>query len=192
MGSYHIIGGDGEPYGPYTADQIRELLQDNRLKSDSKIQPENGEWTTVQALPEFSATNPLPPALPPVAADQTAGYNPQPYAAPPGIQSQQPPNNPLAVTGMVLGISTLVLGCCCGRIPFLGIIASLISLVTPIAGLICSFIARSQIKKSNGAQGGEGMALAGIICSGVYLLLVLGIVALVVAGAVAWSQFGGP
>ena len=188
MGSYHIIGGDGEPYGPYTADQIRELLQDNRLKSDSKIQPENGEWTTVQALPEFSATNPLPP----VAADLTTGYNPQPYTAPPGIQSQQPPNNPLAVTGMVLGISTLVLGCCCGRIPFLGIIASLISLVTPIAGLICSFIARSQIKKSNGAQGGEGMALAGIICSGVYLLLVLGIVALVVAGAVAWSQFGGP
>jgi hypothetical protein len=36
------------------------------------------------------------------------------------------------------------------------------------------------------------MALAGIICSGVYLLLVLGIVALVVAGAVAWSQFGAP
>ena len=85
MGSYHIIGGDGKSYGPYSADQLRELLQDNRLKSDSKIQPENGEWTTVQALPEFSTTNPLPPALPPVAADQTAGYNPQPYAAAPEL-----------------------------------------------------------------------------------------------------------
>ena len=187
MSSYHIIGGDGKPYGPYSADKIRELLQDNRLKSDSKIQTEDGEWTTVQALPEFSTTT-----VSPVAAVGTTGYNPQPYVAPPGIQSQQPPNNPLAVTGMVLGISSLVLGCCCGRIPILGIIASLISLVTPIAGLICSFIARSQIKKSNGAQGGNGMALAGIRCSGVYLLLVLVMIGLIVAGAVAFSQFGRP
>ena len=191
MDSYHIIGGDEKPYGPYTADQIRELLLENRLKIGSKIQTENGEWTTVGALSEFSTASRLPLAGPPGASVGTPDHNPQPYAAA-GIQTQRPPNNPLAVTGMVLGISSLVLGCCCGRIPFLGIIASLISLVTPIAGLICSFIARSQIKKSKGAQGGDGMALTGIICSGVYLLLVLGTIALVVAGAVAWSQFGGP
>ena len=77
-------------------------------------------------------------------------------------------------------------------IPYLGVIPALIALVTTIAGLICSFIARSQIKKSTGAQGGEGMALAGIICSGVYLLLVLVMMGLIVAGAVAFSQFGRP
>ena len=50
MDSYHIIGDDKKPYGPYTADQIRELLLENRLKIGSKIQTENGEWTTVGAL----------------------------------------------------------------------------------------------------------------------------------------------
>ena len=70
--------------------------------------------------------------------------------------------------------------------------AILISFLTPIAGLICSIIARSQIKKSNGTQGGEGMALAGIIISSVYLLLILAILGLVLAGVVAASQFGRP
>ena len=70
--------------------------------------------------------------------------------------------------------------------------AILISFLTPIAGLICSIIARSQIRKSNGTQGGEGMALAGIIISSVYLLLILAILGLVLAGVVAASQFGRP
>ncbi len=70
--------------------------------------------------------------------------------------------------------------------------AILISFLTPIAGLICSIIARSQIKKSNGTQGGEGIAMAGIIISSVYLLLILAILGLVLAGVVAASQFGRP
>ena len=70
--------------------------------------------------------------------------------------------------------------------------ALLISFLTPIAGLICSIIARAQIRKSNGTQGGEGMALAGIIISSVYLLLILAILGLVLAGVVAASQFGRP
>ena len=70
--------------------------------------------------------------------------------------------------------------------------AILISFLTPIAGLICSIIARSQIRKSNGTQGGEGKALAGIIISSVYLLLIIVIIVLVVAGVVAASQFGRP
>ena len=93
---------------------------------------------------------------------------------------------------MVLGISSFVLSCCCSQFPFLGLIALLISFLTPIGGLICSIIARSQIKKSNGTQGGEGIAMAGIIISSVYLLLIIAIIALVVAGVVAAGKFGRP
>jgi len=93
---------------------------------------------------------------------------------------------------MVLGIASFVLSCCCSQVPLLGLVGILLSFLTPIAGLICSIIARSQIRKSNGTQGGEGIAMAGIIISSVYLLLILAILGLVLAGVVAASQFGRP
>jgi len=194
MASYHIIGGDGKEYGPYPLEKIRELLAENRLRADSQIRPEGGDWTQLGHIPELAtppATQPMPQPLPPPQGQPagTAAHNPQPYIAPYTPQQPQRPNNTLAVVGMVLGISSIVLGCCCGRIPFVGLVATLISLVTPIAGLICSLIGRSQIKKSGGTQGGEGMALAGIITSGLYLLLIIG---LGLGAGLALFQFGRP
>ncbi len=193
MANYHIIGGDGETYGPYLTEKIRELISENRLEPDSKIRVEGGPWTTVDDLSEFSpVTN--QPNLPPINPPSIGGteYPVQPYGQYTQPNRSGPPNNQLAVTGMVLGIASFVLSCCCSQVPILGVIAILISFLTPIAGLICSIIARSQIRKSNGTQGGEGMALAGIIISSVYLLLILAILGLVLAGVVAASQFGRP
>ena len=194
MAEYEIIGGDGKEYGPYPAEKIRDLLRENRLKPYSKIRPNNESWTTVAALPEL--------AQPPVTESGTtpdqpttagaAPYNPQPHIAPVSpVPPAGPPNNPLAVTGMVLGISTLVLGCCCGRIPILGFVATLVSFVTPIAGIICSCIARKQIRESNGAQGGDSMATAGLICSSVYLLMLVAIIVLIALGIASAAALGG-
>jgi len=194
MTEYEIIGGDGKEYGPYPAEKIRGLLSENRLKPYSKIRPTQGDWTTVEALPEFAqppvTESAQPPAQPTVAT--AAPYNPQPHIAPVSpVPPAGPPNNPLAVTGMVLGISTLVLGCCCGRIPILGFFATLVSFVTPIAGIICSCIARKQIRESNGAQGGDGMATAGLICSSVYLLMLVAIIVLIALGIASAAALGG-
>ena len=194
MTEYEIIGGDGKEYGPYPAEKIRGLLRENRLKPYSKIRPTQGDWTTVEALPEFAqppvTESAQPPAQPTVAT--AAPYNPQPHIAPVSpVPPAGPPNNPLAVTGMVLGISTLVLGCCCGRIPILGFFATLVSFVTPIAGIICSCIARKQIRKSNGTQGGDGMAIAGLICSSVYLLMIVAIIVLIALGIASAAALGG-
>ena len=159
MENYHIIGGDGEEYGPYPAEKIHELINENRLEPDSKIRVEEGLWTTVGDLSEFTpVTNQLnlTPTNPPSIGDTE--YPVQPYSSSTDLPQSGPPNNQLAVTGMVLGVASFVLSCCCSQVPLLGIIALLISCLTPIAGLICSIIARSQIKKSNGTQGGEGMA----------------------------------
>ena len=198
MNEYEIIGGDGKEYGPYPAEKIRELIRENRLKPVSKIRPEQGEWTTVAALPEL-AQPPVTESGPTPDQPTTAGaapYNPQLYVAPAGpVPQGGPPNNQLAVTGLVLGISSLVLGCCCGRIPLLGFVATLVSFVTPIAGIICSCIARKQIRESNGTQGGDGMAIAGLICSSVYLLMIVAIIvliALVIASAAALGGLSGP
>jgi len=193
MEKHHIIGGDGEEYGPYSTEKIRELISENRLEPDSKIRVEGGPWTTVGDLSKFTPVTTSPPA-PPINPPSIGGteYPVQPYSSSTDLPQSGPPNNQLAVTGMVLGVASFVLSCCCSQVPLLGIIALLISCLTPIAGLICSIIARSQIKKSNGTQGGEGMALAGIIISSVYLLLILAILGLVLAGVVAASQFGRP
>tara|TARA_B100001939_G_scaffold198253_1_gene170531 strand:- start:20 stop:349 length:330 start_codon:yes stop_codon:yes gene_type:complete len=106
MTEYEIIGGDGKEYGPYPAEKIRGLLRENRLKPYSKIRPTQGDWTTVEALPEFAqppvTESAQPPAQPTVAT--AAPYNPQTHMARVSpVPPAGPPNNPLAVTGMVLG-----------------------------------------------------------------------------------------
>ena len=71
------------------------------------------------------------------------GYGqPLPYGAP----AARKKTNGLAIASLV---------CSCAGILFLG--------VPGILGIIFGFVARSQIRRSNGTQGGEGLALAGII-----------------------------
>ena len=193
MADYYIIGGDGKEYGPYPAEKIHQLISENRLLAESRIRAENEPWTTVAEIGVFDSTIIQPtPSLGQPPLTREADYPVQPYGQYTQPNRTGPPNNQLAITGLVLGISSFVLSCCCSQVPILGLIGILVSFITPIAGLICSIIARSQIKKSNGTQGGEGFALAGIIISSVYLLLILAIIGLVVAGVVAASQFGRP
>jgi len=63
-----------------------------------------------------------------------------------------PPNNPLALTSMILGIVGVVLAF------FYGIGA-----IPAIVAVILGHIGMGQIKNSAGTQGGNGMALAGLI-----------------------------
>ncbi len=85
--------------------------------------------------------------------------------------------NPLAVTSLVLGVLSFVL---CGPL-------------SAIPGLVTGFMARRQIRESNGAEQGDGLAVAGIATSAVGLaisvLAVLAIVALTFLGRSATSTF---
>jgi prepilin-type processing-associated H-X9-DG protein len=64
-------------------------------------------------------------------------------------QTQSPKTSGLAITSLVLAL----LGC------------------TSLIGAICGHIALSKIKKSNGAQKGEGIAIAGIVCGYIFTIL---------------------
>lgn len=91
-------------------------------------------------------------------------YNP--YAIP-GYGGQMPPQtSAMAVIALVLGILGLLTFCFC-----YGILA--------LPGLILGIIAMKEIKASNGAKTGHGMALAGAITGGIGLAL--GIVMIVLA-----------
>ena len=109
------------------------------------------------------ALDPLPPPQsPPLPGSQSTGpgqsqpimqVSPGPsYPSQQVMAPQRQTNNGMAITGMILGIISLVLVCCCYGIPF------------NILGLVFSIIGLSQIKK-NPNQQGKGMALAGLICS---------------------------
>jgi hypothetical protein len=71
-----------------------------------------------------------------------------------------------------LAVASLVLSCC-GIVPFIG-------LFTVILGVILGIVARGQIRRSGGVEGGAGLALAGIIVGSALLLLGLLIVGLLV------------
>jgi len=97
-----------------------------------------------QAPSHPSQPNPATPyaagAYPPQGHGQTAG----PYGYPSYAATPTRKTNGLAVASLVCSIAGLLL------IPL-------------VLGIVFGFIARSQIKNSNGTQRGEGLALAGII-----------------------------
>ncbi|MGH9096108.1 MAG: DUF4190 domain-containing protein [Acidimicrobiales bacterium] len=76
-----------------------------------------------------------------------------------------PKNNGLAIAAMVCSFFFWVWG------------------LGAVLGILFGFIARSQIKKSNGTQRGEGMALAGIIIG--FAGIVIGIILIIVVVVVA-------
>ena len=89
---------------------------------------------------------------------------------------QEPPKqtNVLAIVGMILGIISILAGCCGWYSLFLG-----------IPGIICSILARK--------QGKSGMATAGIVCSVIGIILgilmtVLAVGLLAVLGSVPEYQ----
>mgnify|MGYP006286930151 CR=1 FL=1 len=78
--------------------------------------------------------------------------NPSEAATLAPITPSVPKNNGMAIASMVLGIVSIPLICCC----YIGV-------ATGILAVIFGFLSGNKIKESNGAEKGEGMALAGII-----------------------------
>jgi uncharacterized protein DUF4190/uncharacterized protein DUF4339 len=141
---YTIVGADGREYGPVAADQIRQWIAEGRANAQTRVRTEGAaDWKLLAELPEFAANlftvAPAPAAFP---------------------VTTLPRNNPLAVTGLVLGILSLV-GCCCYGLPF------------NIAGIIFSGVALSQISKDPLNQRGKGMAVAGLALSILSVLLAI-------------------
>ena len=119
----------------------------------------------------------MPPSVSPTeqpTLDMPGRYSPPPveYIPPPPIQSgwtaPPPPAYPvnpqqsLAVTSLILGIASVTLGLCC----YFGILTAPISLVLGIVALV-------QIKNDPKKYGGKGMAIGGIITSGLYFGILL-------------------
>jgi hypothetical protein len=106
-----------------------------------------------------------------------AGYPPYGQGYGPGYPQQAygypaKPTNGKATGALVTGIATLVLSWCCG--------AGVIGVVAVVLGLK----ARNEIAASGGRQGGDGMALAGIITGGIAVLIGLAAIAVIILAIV--------
>jgi hypothetical protein len=128
----------------------------------------------------WSASGPTPPpGMPPPSAPPNPFAPPAPYAAPgayapPGAYGQYPPPYPPAypppygygygpTSTNGLAIASLVLGLLGWAVCGLG----------SVIAVVLGFVARSQIRSSNGRQGGDGLARAGIVLGFVGIGLVI-------------------
>lgn len=156
---YKIIGADGKEYGPIAAEVVRQWIGEGRAHGATSVLLENAtEWKHLSQIPEFAAA---------LNMAATSPATPAPFSPGPALASRK--TNPLAITGLILGILSVTIGlCCCSGFPF------------SISGLICSGIAWSQIG-SNPQQEGRGIAITGLVLSvaglllGVLLIILYGI-----------------
>ncbi len=144
---YKIIGNDGKTYGPVTAETIREWIAQGRVNNRTAVLVEGAaDWTFIALLPEFTRDG---AGSPPV-------MEPPKNTALPSARS----TNGFATAGFICGLISIC--CCCCGCPF------------NILGLVFSIIALVQINGQVQKQEGWGLALAGLICSAVSLLLSFG------------------
>ena len=156
MANYHFIAGDGKPYGPYSAEQTRAYMSQNRLTAQSQVSADGGPWQPAGSYPELMSGA--------GASAPVGGTAASPMPTPMAVQGAS--TNGMAITGMVMGILSLLCSYPCCGVPF------------NILGIIFSLVALSQLKKNLG-QGGRGMAIAGLICS---ILSIVILVVLLVLG----------
>jgi hypothetical protein len=154
---YKIIGADGKEYGPISADQLRQWLIEGRVNAQTQILLNGATaWKTLGEYPEFTA----PPVRPLPA--QPASFRPQ-------------RTNGFAVTGLILGVISLVISfCCCGGLPL------------NLMGIIFSAIGLAQINKRPDLYSGKGVAIAGLIISCLSLLLGIGV--MILGAALNWDE----
>ena len=152
---YKLIGTDGKEYGPATADQIRQWIRENRVDRHTRVFVHDAaDWTPACLLPEFATDFPAAP--------------PPPLSAPtPGLITPPVPllNRSLAKTGLICGILSVTVCCCCGGLPF------------NVLGLVFSIIALVQTGENPQRYGGRDLAIMGLILSALgFLMLALTLV----------------
>ncbi len=144
---YKIIGEDGKEYGPATAEQIRQWIAEGRAERRTPIFVDGAkDWNFVGLLPEFAAffdASGTPPPITPPRGTSNAG--------------RMAKTNSYALWGMIFGILSLT--CCCCGFPF------------GLLGLIFSLIGLSQINANPELHAGRGLAIAGLVLSGLSLLM---------------------
>jgi hypothetical protein len=145
---YKVMGTDGKEYGPVNAETLRQWVAERRAGAETRVQAEGTtEWKALSAFPEFGAA----------LAGAPRRSAPPPLPGPP-TAAPQGRTSGMAVASLLLGI-----------VGFCGI--------TAIIGMILGIVAHVKIRRSRGQLKGSGLAIAGVVVSGVMLFVSLFIMA---------------
>jgi prepilin-type processing-associated H-X9-DG protein len=139
---YRILGADGKEYGPVTAEVLRQWISQGRANARTQVKPEGGA--------EWQTLASVPEFEPAFVAAPSAAP-PQPLPAAPA----EAKTSGMAITSLVLGILGLFT---CG--------------VTSLVGLILGIVALVKVNHSGGRLSGNGLAIAGICVSALFVLMV--------------------
>jgi prepilin-type processing-associated H-X9-DG protein len=146
---YKVLGIDGKEYGPVSADMLRQWIAERRANGQTRVQAKGAsEWKALADIAEFSAA---------------LGSAPRSVTPPPLSSTAAPAPSTAKTSGMA--VASLVLGV----LGFCG--------VTALAGLILGIVAQVKISRSGGRLKGKGLAIAGIVISGIMLFVSLAIMA---------------
>ena len=154
---YKIIGADQKEYGPVPADQLRQWIAEGRVSGQTSVQAEGTtEWKPLSAYPEFADAF----AARPVITGATANYGAQP-GLPEDILARDYDLDIGGCAGAAWNLLKNNFGMVCGgvaiflliqagisilgRIPILGILISLASLVVtgPLTGGLYYFLLKN-------------------------------------------------
>ena len=128
--------------------------------------------------PQPGQVPPPPPGGGGYTTPPQPGYGQQPAGYPPAGPPQQSGSNAnvLGITSLVLGIISIILSFCC------------VGLILGPAAIVTGFLGMRKADEPGGQVGGRGIAMAGLICGAVGLIisLILTIIA-VAAGNWNWN-----
>ena len=132
---------------PSDLETIRRWVSEGRIGLETPVRKEGeSSWKSLGDFPELRAPiSSKPPGTPPPLQSSDSG----------SVPSQPLRTHKLAIASLVLGILAL---------PTLGL--------GGLAGVICGAVALSQIRKNRTELKGEGIAIAGLVISGFFLLIV--------------------
>jgi hypothetical protein len=160
MNNIYVVRGT-EQVGPFTENDIRAQLASGAITGDSLVWWDGlPEWTALSRSPLASLL-----ASPGTAPAVVAGAVPAPALAVGVVAPGTAKTSTLALVSLITGIVGIPTFFCYGLGLALGIVA-----------VVTGHISRGQLAK-NPAEGGKGMALAGLICG--YTSIVLTLVAIV-------------
>jgi hypothetical protein len=118
-----------------------------------------------------SGPNPYPVSGGSYVAYPPAGYQVPGYGAPNPTSA-----NALGIVSLVLGILSIPLGCC-----------SFFGLIMPIPAIVCGVLGIR--KASQGQANNKGLAIAGLICGIVGLIISLTFITLYLVGTITDSYY---
>ncbi len=151
---YKIIGADQLEYGPVSAGELCRWIAEGRANAASLAWGEGAtQWLPLAVFPEF---------VPALGSDSAAPQTIGPSLAPP------PRTNPLAVTGLVMGLLSLTLGwfwVLLGWIYF--------TVLVCLLGLVFSCLGIGQVTRNPARETGKRLAVAGIVLCSLGFLMCL-------------------